>query len=179
MIPAVLILAATLLAPLPSNAQLGLSRLSGNVTDPQGRSAAAAVVRATNLSNAAVREARTSEAGAFLFPSLSPGSYRVNVDLQGFAPYENPSVDVPIHTPTTLNVSLKLAGAAETFAVYGQASPLNTTDATIANSFSSWQITQLPLELRNVTALLSLRVTLTSSSEPTSESPMPTNGIAR
>lgn len=45
----------------------------------------------------------------------------------------------------------------ESVTVRAEAPPLNLRDATLGNTFDGRQITQLPLEARNVAALLSLQ----------------------
>jgi len=64
-------------------------------------------------------------------------------------------VQVLVSNPITLNLSFKQVGAVtETVTVQGTETPINTSDATIGNNFTAHQISQLPLEGRNVVSLL-------------------------
>jgi hypothetical protein len=157
MMSRLILIVALVILTFPVVAQQNLSRLSGVVTDQQARIVPGATVRLTNITNGATRETTTSQEGVFLFPALSPDRYNLAVSQPGFAPYESKAIDVPVQTPVTINVTLTVAATTESVSVAAEASPLNSTDATIGNSFNSWQITQLPLEGRNVTALLSLQ----------------------
>ena len=61
--------------------------------------------------------------------------------------------------PTEANIQLEVGNVAETVNVSAEASEslINTQDATLGNNFESRQITQLPLEARDVTSLLTLQ----------------------
>ena len=62
-----------------------------------------------------------------------------------------------VATPKSINMQLEVGNVNETVTVTGGEVHLNTSDATIGNTFSQTQIRQLPLEGRNVAGLLSLQ----------------------
>src|SRR5215475_4019436 len=131
------------------------SSLSGTVVDPQGNAVAGATITATNVATGAARAATTSKEGAYQIPQLSPGTYRVRAEERGFASVMLEDVQVLVNTPVTLNIAFKQVGAvSETVTVQGGESIINTSDATIGNTFNERQIRQLPLEGRNVVGLL-------------------------
>lgn len=61
-----------------------------------------------------------------------------------------------MNTPATVAVKLEVGQVSETVSVTAEALQVNTTDATIGNSFGTKPILQLPFEGRNVVGLLSL-----------------------
>src|SRR6185436_11045306 len=63
-----------------------------------------------------------------------------------------------IDTPGNFDVQLEVGNIAETVSVVaGADAPINTSDATIGNTFESRRITELPLNANNVVGLLSLQ----------------------
>src|SRR5262245_65897604 len=58
--------------------------VTGRVTDPSGAVIPGASVALTNVNTNAVRTVVSTEAGAYTFPSVAPGSYRLRAELAGF-----------------------------------------------------------------------------------------------
>src|SRR5258707_13784489 len=74
---------------LAQNATTGA--ISGTVTDPSNAVVGSATVTLTNTETGASATATTSSAGAFNFPLLQPGAYKVTVKQQGFRTTEKSS----------------------------------------------------------------------------------------
>lgn len=134
------------------------SSVSGTVTDPQGKVVAGAKVTITSVATGVSREVMTSGDGVYQAVQLTPGVYRVRVESQGFASLVRENVELLVNTPLTLNLSFTQVGAvSETVTIQGGESALNTSDATIGNTFNNTQVVELPLNARNVVGLLSLQ----------------------
>jgi len=131
--------------------------LSGTVTDPQGKILSGAVVTLTNTANGLSREAKTSDDGTYVFNQVPPGPYRIRVEAKGFKVNVQEDVQLLVATPKSINTQLEVGNVNETVTVTGGEVHINTTDATIGNTFNQTQIRQLPLEGRNVAGLLSLQ----------------------
>jgi Carboxypeptidase regulatory-like domain len=131
------------------------SSLSGTILDPQGSAVTGATITATNVATGAARVTTSSKDGAYQIPQLAPGTYRVRAEAQGFSGVVLEDVQVLVSTPVTLNITFKQVGAvSDTVTVQGGESIINTSDATVGNTFNERQIRQLPLEGRNVVGLL-------------------------
>ena len=140
------------------------SSLSGTVLDPQGNAVAGAVITVTNVATGTARATTTSKEGAYQIPQLAPGSYKVRAEASGFKAIVTQDVQVLVSTLLTLNINFKEVGAVnETVTVTGGESILNTSDATIGNTFNEMQIKDLPLLSRNVVGLLSLQPGVTAA----------------
>ena len=139
--------------------QTGTSTIRGTVTDKQGRVVGNANVTLTNLATNAVRTTRTGEAGAYVFDLITPSDYRVEVDAKGFRKGLLDNVKALIGKPTEADIQLEVGAPTEVVEVQASArdAVVNTQDATLGNVFESTQITQLPLEARNLIDLLSLQ----------------------
>ncbi|HXF39217.1 MAG TPA: carboxypeptidase regulatory-like domain-containing protein, partial [Blastocatellia bacterium] len=131
--------------------------LSGTVTDPQGKVLSGATVTITNSATGASRETKTGDDGSFTFSQIPPATYSIRVEATGFKINVQESVQMLVATPKTINMQLEVGNVNETVTVTGGEVHLNTSDATIGNTFSQTQIRQLPLEGRNVAGLLSLQ----------------------
>src|SRR5262249_21148961 len=111
----------------------------------------------TNIANNISRETKTSDNGTYSFTQVTPGTYRLKVEAKGFKLNIQENVQLLVATPTEVNIQLEVGSMNETVTVTGGEVQLNTTDATIGNTFNQSQIRQLPLEGRNVAGLLSLQ----------------------
>lgn len=139
------------------------SSLSGTVLDPQGNAVAGAVITATNVVIDASRAATSSKEGSYQIQQLPPGNYKLRVEAKGFKAMVLEDIQVQVSTPLTVNINLTVGAVSETITVTGGESVLNTTDATIGNTFNEAQIKELPLLSRNVVGLLSLQPGVTAA----------------
>jgi len=94
-----------------------------------------------------------------VFDLITPAEYRLEVVAKGFKKQVVDKVEALIGKPTEANVTLGVGAATEVVEVTSSAQEalINTQDATLGNNFDSLQITQLPLEARNLVDLLSLQ----------------------
>ncbi|HEX9112120.1 MAG TPA: carboxypeptidase-like regulatory domain-containing protein, partial [Terriglobales bacterium] len=139
--------------------QTGTSSVRGTVTDQNKRVVAGATVTLTNVDTNSVRSTKSSDTGTYAFDLITPASYRLEVEAKGFKRKLVGNVVALIGKPTETNVELEVGAATEIVEVRASASEalVNTQDATLGNNFISAQITQLPLEARNIVDLLSLQ----------------------
>ncbi len=82
------------------------ARISGRLTDPHGRTVAAAL-RLTSASQEKTAETTSTVDGVFLFPSLPPGDYQITAVIPGFAEAKK-TVHVPDNEAVTVNVQFPL-----------------------------------------------------------------------
>ena len=59
-------------------------QLSGTVTDQTGALIPGVSITATNTGTGVVTTTLTNDSGAYTFPSLQPGVYRMSAELPGF-----------------------------------------------------------------------------------------------
>lgn len=140
-------------------AQTGTSSISGTVTDSQGNVAVGATVTLSNPAKNFTRTQTTNSEGNYAFSSIPPDTYKLEVNANGFKKFVLANVQALVAKPTEANVQLEIGNVSETVNVSAEdtTSLINTQDATLGNNFGSRQITQLPLEARDVTSLLTLQ----------------------
>jgi hypothetical protein len=144
-------------------AQQGTSIVRGTVKDPQGNLVAGAAVKLISLANNSVRTASTSGDGGFSFEAVQVGDYKVEVEAAGFKKGVVTDVHAIVSSPTSVDVTLEVGNIAESVTVSASSAELlvNREDATLGTPFVNKQITQLPLEARNVPNLLTLQAATT------------------
>ncbi len=140
-------------------AQTGKSSVAGTVLDPQGQAVAGATVTLTNVETNISRTQVTNERGSVTFDLITPGLYRLEVEASGFKKALVNDVRALVDKPTSVEIALEIGNISESVTVSAGSTEvlLNKQDATIGNNFVAQQITQLPLESRNIVQLLSLQ----------------------
>ena len=141
----------------------GSSSIRGSIKDPQGNLVAGATVTLTNPATNFTRTTNSNDSGQFGFETIQPGVYRVEVEAKGFKKAVLTEVSALVSKPTDLEVAMEIGAVTETISVTVGAGEalINTQDASLGNNFVSQQITQLPLNARNVANLLSLQPAVT------------------
>lgn len=135
-----------------------LTSLNGLVTDPTGAAIPSATVTITSTGTNQSREVKSDDQGRYLFPQVTPGEYRLLAKKEGFSDVSIQGIRLLVNTPATVNVTFEKVGTvATTIEVSAESVQVNTTDATLGNSFGTKPILQLPFEGRNVAKILSLQ----------------------
>jgi len=129
----------------------------GTVTDPSGKAVAGAGVVLSSAETKTERNVTSGDQGEYQFLLVPPGTYTLTVTAPGFRRSEQKDLALLVNTPATINVQLKIGGTNETVTVTSEAPAINMVDASLGNSFEEKQVSQLPLEGRNVPDLLSLQ----------------------
>jgi hypothetical protein len=139
--------------------QAGTSSIGGTVTDPQGKPVPAAKLTITNVATNAKRSVQSTNTGSYLFDLITPGDYRLEVEAKGFSKTVLDNVRAMIGKQNESNVQLTLGAMSQVVevSINAQDALINTQDASLGNVFDSNQISQLPLEGRNLSDLLSLQ----------------------
>ena len=137
---------------LNTNAQqLAAATLRGVVTDPNGAVVAGAVVKATQISNGAVRETTTNDEGVYVLSNLPPGDYEVRVEAKGFATkVSKQPVLLLVGQNVTLDVPLEIGVQASTTIELIHETPLtDTLSSKVDQVINEREIENLPLNGRN------------------------------
>src|SRR5215475_9553654 len=135
--------------------------LQGTITDPSGSAIPGAKIGLNNDETKVERTAESDVRGEYRFLALSPGTYKLTVNSQGFGLYVQRGLQLLVNTPATVNVQLKVGAATENVTVTSEAPALNAVDASLGNSFGENQVKEVPIEARNVPELLSLQAGVT------------------
>jgi len=127
---------------LPAQAISG--DLVGAVLDASGAAVANAGMDATNQSTGVKSSARTGAQGEYRFTGLAPGSYTLNAAAPGFARSSLTGVSVDLSKIATVNLTLQVGPVQATVEVTDASANIDTTTATIGDSFDSREARDLP-----------------------------------
>ena len=147
-----------LIAGLPSvlPAQYTTATLSGIITDPAGLTVPGAKVTIENMDTSLVRTCTTGNDGAYLFPSLPVGTYRLQVAKDGFSRYTQDGIKLAVNQTVTQSVSLSVGKVSEQITVTARAEMLPAETSNIAQLIETQPIVDLPLNGRQAQSLIFL-----------------------
>ncbi|HYO80105.1 MAG TPA: carboxypeptidase-like regulatory domain-containing protein [Bryobacteraceae bacterium] len=126
-------------------AQASDANLTGLVTDATGAGVAAAAVSIENPATGFKQTAETLQDGTYRFNNLPPASYTVNISKTGFAASSRRNVQLESTRTSTLNVTLEVGAVATTVEVTEAAAIIDTTTATLQNTYTAAQATRMPI----------------------------------
>jgi len=122
------------------------SRAVGTVQDSTGSTVPGATVRIVNEGTNAAFTTKTSDAGAYVFEALQPGSYTVTVEAAGFKKFTTTGNQLNIGQPMTVNISLEVGQVSETVEVAGTYETVQTSSSgNFGNVYEGKVIRDLPI----------------------------------
>jgi Carboxypeptidase regulatory-like domain len=156
---ATVFLALVLAAIAPTSALCQTSAtgaLTGTVKDSSGAVLPNATISATSADTGQVRTSTSRADGSYQFALLNPGMYRLKFEAAGFSTAQVPSVTVTVTETAILDQTLQVGAQTQQVEVRGEAETVQTSTATQGTVLSNQTIMDLPLNVRNYTALLGL-----------------------
>ena len=151
-------LAAGLLVLLliwPLSAQNITGALTGTVMDPAGAVVPGAEITLTNQATAAKQAMTSNAAGLFLFPSILPGNYTVDVSMAGFRSYQVKDINVTMNERRSLgNIVLQVGQVQEKVEVTAEATPIQTASSERAGLVTTTQLQNTAIRGRDFVSLI-------------------------
>src|SRR5918993_4199849 len=153
----VVVALALFLIPALALAQTTLGRVAGTVLDQSGGVLPGATVTLTNTGTGQVLTTATGEAGAFLFPQVPVGTYKIKVELESFKSAEFTDVTVAVGQEYSLTAKLEIGTVTDVVTVTAGASLVQTTTPEVTSTVTQKQVLEIPLANRDVTNLIRLQ----------------------
>src|SRR5215831_8358912 len=147
------VLVAPLFAPA-AWAQASSSTVRGTVTDQHQAVIPKAVVTLTNTETNVSRNTVTNESGAYVFPGVFPGPYRVTAEVPGMQKYEA-TLTVQAQQDAAVDVTLQVGQTVTQVEVQDVTPMVTTSNPTLGHTLERQRIEQLPVNGRNYQAFLS------------------------
>jgi len=127
--------------------------ISGTVSDATGAVVVNAKVVATNQGTGVESATQTDTAGAYLFPSLPIGIYRVQATAPGFQSAIISNLKLEVATAVTQNVQLSIGQAAEKIEIMADAALVDTATTSMSQVINDKTVQEIPLNGRHFTDL--------------------------
>jgi len=144
-----------------------VSGMAGEVTDQSGAEVPSAAITLRNPSTGAKYTQTTNATGFYRFAEIPPGQgYEAAFSAKGFSPVEVKGIYLTVGTTRTQNVTLTVGARAEAVEVTATNSEvtIDTTSATIGNTFDVVALNNLPVQQRNdPTALFTMQPGVTDT----------------
>jgi hypothetical protein len=127
------------------------SSLNGTVTDATGAAIPNAKVVVTNQATGVTSSTKTDGAGAYLFPSLPIGIYRIEITVTSFETALISDLKLPVATSVTQNIQLKVGEATEKVEILAEAAIIDTMTNSMGQVINDKTVQDIPLNGRHFT----------------------------
>jgi hypothetical protein len=141
---------------LPAYAQLDRGQIAGFVKDQTGGVIPGATVTATNTETKLSQNVVTDSTGYYVFTTLPPGLYDVDVELQGFKKWVKTGVRLDAASSTSVDATLQTGAVSESITVTAQVTPLQT-DVALRKTVEAKDIELLSFSGRNPIGVVGLK----------------------
>jgi len=169
---ALLVLAA-ILATTRANAQVTTATLFGIVRDTSGAVVPGATVTATHEGTGTVRTSITDAGGEFTLTALPSGAYTLKIELTGFKTSTRSGLQLSPGQTARQTFDIELGAIEESVTVQAVSPLVETASSKQVATHTSDQMSELPLQRRNITGVLSL-----AAGADTQSSGVRLNGVA-
>jgi hypothetical protein len=140
----------------PAAAQEASATVNGVVSDPSGAAIPDAHVSLTNVNTAVVRTTVANSGGAYAFLNVVPGVYTAEASAAGFARVTQTAVTLEVNQTATFDFHLKIGESQQSVTVQAVAAGVESSTAELGTVVGTQQVTDLPLNGRNFTQLLTI-----------------------
>ncbi len=127
--------------------QGNLGGVTGAVLDSSGAGVPDARITLTSNQTNSSHTATTDASGIYTFRGISPGSYRLETEKEGFKKFVQENVSVLTATVTTLDVQLSLGAVSDSVTVSTGVVTLQTTTPEVSTVLERRAILDLPIQV--------------------------------
>jgi hypothetical protein len=130
--------------------------ITGTITDSSGAAIADAQVQVKNTGTGIAQNTVSDSQGRFRVPELIIGAYDVQATKTGFATVVRKGVTLTVGAQPVVDFQLAVGQQTQTVTVSGEVSQVETQSTAVGALVEQKQISELPLNGRNFTQLLTL-----------------------
>src|SRR5215471_13646726 len=142
-----------LLMAIPLFAQLPTGTILGTVKDSSGAVIPGAGVTLTNTDTSLTRTGSSAEDGSYRFPALPVGHYRLDVMQAGFSALSRTGITLEVGQEARIDLTLEVGSPAQIVTVAEEAPLVQTSSSTLGGVVNEQQVSDLPLNGRNLVGL--------------------------
>ena len=133
-----------LLLATPLYAQQGTTELRGRVQDAQGGILPGVTVTVRNQATGMFRETVSGADGSFIASGLTPGTYELVAELQGFKKFNRKDLMLEVGKTASVEVKMEVGGIEQTVTVTADSPLVDVTSKEIGGNITSETLVQLP-----------------------------------
>jgi hypothetical protein len=132
-------------------------KITGQITDPQGRAVTTATVHIAKTDGSLQKDAKPDASGAYSVTNLPEGEYLVVVEAEGFDTKTSDNQTLAAGQSLTLDLQLEAVKGTTTIVEVNGGGPtsIELGNATLSGEITSQEVTQLGLNGRNFEGLIS------------------------
>ncbi|MEO8127772.1 MAG: carboxypeptidase regulatory-like domain-containing protein [Bryobacteraceae bacterium] len=143
-------------AALPSFSQGERATISGLVTDSTQAIVPATQVTLRNTATNISSTGQSNSAGIYVFPALTPGTYDVTFEKEGFRTRKVTNIPLSTGLVATVNAVMEVGAVSESVSVEASAVQLETQTSGLSGTVETRRVVELPLLGRSPLQLASL-----------------------
>ena len=131
--------------------------LTGTIRDNTGAVIPDASVTLKNTATGIARDLKTNSAGEYVAAAVPPGQYNLIVTVAGFRKYQADGVILRVAQNARIDVTMRVGNTHEEVTVHGEGlAQVNTQSSELGGTITGKELTQLQLNGRNFTQLITL-----------------------
>ena len=134
----------------------GTGSIQGVITDNTGAVIQNASVTVTNTATQVKHVEITDANGLYSFPNISIGTYTIDVSVPSFEHYTQRNIVLEVGSSIAVNVAMTVGATSQNVEVQADALALQTEDSSFKQTIDEKTTTELPLNGREVTSLITL-----------------------
>ena len=153
-LPLLMLLIAVLAGPFARAQSTG--EITGTVTDPSGAVVPNVDVKIISVQTGSSKATKTNGAGIFDFPGLDNGDYNLAASSTGFQAYRKDGIVLNVADNLREDITLAVGTSTQEVVVQSNALQVQSESSEVSTLITGQQISQLAMNGRNVTSLVSL-----------------------
>ena len=134
----------------------GTASIQGSVSDATGAMIPGAAVTLTDNETHVQRKVISDSGGAFTYPNIPVGTYTLDVSMSGFQSYTRTNIVLEVGSSIAANVKMTVGSADQKVEVRSEGLALQTEDTTFKQTIDHQTVTEMPLNGRHMTDLITL-----------------------
>ena len=138
--------------PAFSQADVSSATIKGSVTDQNKAVVVGAIVTAKSVDRGITRTGKSDGDGAYVIPTLQPGTYEVRIEAQGFEAAIIPHIEITVGQIAVFDVELQPGGVTAQIEITSYAPVIEVERTQQSNTINKLQIENLPNIGRDFTA---------------------------
>jgi hypothetical protein len=134
----------------------GTGSIQGTVVDSTGAVLPNASITLTNNATQVKRAGVSGNDGLYSFPNIDIGTYTLSVTAAGFKTYDQQNIILEVGSSIAINVTMAVGQTSEKIEVSTTGLALQTEDSSFKQTIDQKTLTELPLNGRQITSLITL-----------------------